>query len=62
MVGRAKRGVRGKGGRGPFANNPGGVHAPFAASINNSGLDTRQNNGQWKSPMLQEQFCGLHVR
>lgn len=54
MVGRAKGGVRGKGG-GPSLNNPGargGVRAPFVASKNDGRLDTRQNNGQWKSPML----------
>ena len=65
MVGRARGSVRGKGVGGPSPNNTGargGVRAPFVGSTNNSRLDARQNNGQWKSPMLQKQFCHLHVR
>lgn len=62
MVGRARGGVRGKGGGGPSPNKPGargGLRASFVPSTNNSHLDTRQNNGQWKSPMLQEQNLRL---
>ena len=62
MVGRARGGVRGKGGGGPSLNKPGargGLRASSVASTNNSHLNARQNNGQWKSPMLQKQDLWL---
>ena len=62
MVGRARGGVRGRGGSGPSSNEAGargGLRASFIASTNNSHVDTRQINGQWKSPMLQEKTLRL---
>ena len=48
MVGKGRRGVRGKGGGGPASNKVGargGLRASFVASTNNH-LDARQNSGQ----------------
>ena len=58
MVRRGRGGVRGKGGGGPSGAR-GGLRASFVASMNNSHLDTKQSNGQWKNSCFEREVLQL---
>lgn len=57
MLGRGRGGVRGKGRGRTSSNKEGGrrdLRASLVAPADHSHIDTRQNNGQWKSDALRE--------